>query len=77
MIAGGAEAPLAHGTLVAWDALKTLTTEDLQDQSASCKHCAKDRTGPVLGESSAMVVLEDWQHACSGGNGSVLPRFVS
>lgn len=69
MIAGGSEAPLAYGTLVAWDALKTLASEDLQDPAASCKPFAKDRTGLVLGEGAAIVVLEDWQHAQARGAG--------
>jgi 3-oxoacyl-[acyl-carrier-protein] synthase II len=67
MIAGGTEAPLSYGTLVAWDALKTLATEDPRDPGASCKPFAKDRTGLVLGEGAAIVVLEDWQHAQARG----------
>ncbi len=67
MIAGGSEAPLNCGTLVAWDALKTLATPDPDDVSMSCKPFAKDRTGLVLGEGAAMLVLEDWQHAQSRG----------
>jgi beta-ketoacyl-acyl-carrier-protein synthase II len=62
MIAGGAEAPLNFGTLKAWDALKTLASEDKEDPSASCKPFAKDRSGLVLGEGAAMLVLEDWEH---------------
>ncbi len=67
MIAGGAEAPLSHGTLVAWDALKTLASEDPRDPALSCKPFAKDRTGLVLGEGAAVVVLEDWQRALDRG----------
>jgi 3-oxoacyl-[acyl-carrier-protein] synthase II len=37
MLAGGAEAPLTLGTLKAWEALKTLASEDPADPSASCK----------------------------------------
>jgi 3-oxoacyl-[acyl-carrier-protein] synthase II len=61
--AGGAEAPLTLGTLKAWEALKTLATEDPLDPAASCKPFARDRSGLVLGEGAAVVVLEDWQHA--------------
>ena len=43
--------------------MKTLATEDPNDPAASCKPFAKDRTGLVLGEGAAIVVLEDWQHA--------------
>jgi beta-ketoacyl-acyl-carrier-protein synthase II len=67
MIAGGAEAPLNFGTLKAWDALRTLATEDGADPSASCKPFARDRTGLVLGEGAAFVVLEDWQRAVDRG----------
>jgi 3-oxoacyl-[acyl-carrier-protein] synthase II len=67
MIAGGSEAPLNYGTLAAWDALKTLATPDPDDVGSSCKPFAKDRTGLVLGEGAAMVVLEDWHHAQARG----------
>ena len=63
MIAGGSEAPLNIGTLVAWDALKTLATEDAEDAATSCKPFARNRSGLVLGEGAAMVILEEWQHA--------------
>jgi 3-oxoacyl-(acyl-carrier-protein) synthase len=62
-IAGGSEAPLTFGTLKAWEALKTMATEDPNDASASCKPFAKDRSGLVLGEGAAMVVLESWDRA--------------
>src|SRR6185436_18299562 len=62
-LAGGAEAPLTLGTIKAWEALKTLATEDPVDPSASCKPFAKNRSGLVLGEGAAVVVLEEWEHA--------------
>jgi beta-ketoacyl-acyl-carrier-protein synthase II len=67
MIAGGSEAPLNYGTLVAWDALKTLATEDPEDAAKSCKPFAKNRTGLVLGEGAAFAILEDWEHAQQRG----------
>ncbi|MES2859585.1 MAG: beta-ketoacyl-[acyl-carrier-protein] synthase family protein [Pseudomonadota bacterium] len=63
MLAGGCEAPLNFGTLKAWEALRTLASEDVQDPAASCKPFARDRTGMVLGEGAAMLVLEDWERA--------------
>ena len=66
-IAGGAEAPLTFGTLKAWEALKTLATEDPADPGASCKPFAKDRSGLVLGEGAAMLVLEDAARARARG----------
>jgi 3-oxoacyl-[acyl-carrier-protein] synthase II len=66
-LAGGAEAPLTLGTLKAWEALKTLATEDPANPAASCKPFSRDRSGLVLGEGSAMLVLEEWEHArCRG-----------
>ncbi len=63
MIVGGTEAPLTFGTLMAWEALKTLAQEDASDPAASCKPFARDRTGLVLGEGAAILVLEDAEHA--------------
>ena len=63
MIVGGTEAPLTFGTLMAWEALKTLAQEDAADPAASCKPFARDRTGLVLGEGAAILVLEDAEHA--------------
>lgn len=67
MIAGGAEAPLNFGTLKAWEALKTMATEDPGNASASCKPFAKDRSGLVLGEGAAIAVLESWDRAVGRG----------
>ena len=63
VLAGGSEAPLNFGTLKAWEALRTLASEDAQDPAASCKPFSRDRTGMVLGEGAAMLVLEDWERA--------------
>ena len=63
MLAGGSEAPLNLGTLKAWEALRTLATEDADDPAASCKPFALDRSGMVLGEGAAVLVLEEWEHA--------------
>ena len=67
MLAGGSEALLTYGTLKAWEALRTLAQEDPTDASASCKPFAANRTGLVLGEGAAMLVLEDMQRAKARG----------
>ena len=67
MIAGGAEAPLTLGTIKAWEALKTLAAEDENDPAASCKPFARDRSGLVLGEGAAIVVLEERGRALARG----------
>ena len=67
MIAGGAEAPLTLGNMKAWEALRTMASEDQDDPSASCKPFAKNRSGIVLGEGAAIVILEEWEHALARG----------
>lgn len=67
MLAGGTEAPLVVGVLRAWDAMRTLASEDARDPSISCRPFAATRTGLVLAEGAAFVVLEDWDHALARG----------
>jgi len=66
-IAGGSEAPLSFGSLKAWEALHTLAAIDADDPSASCKPFSLDRSGMVLGEGAAMLILEPWDHALARG----------
>ncbi len=67
MLAGGAEALLTYGTIKAWEALRTLATEDPANPAASCKPFSIDRTGLILGEGAAMLVLEDLESARARG----------
>ena len=66
-IAGGSEAPLSFGAMKAWEALHTLASEDPSDPSASCKPFSANRSGLVLGEGAAILVLEDWGRARERG----------
>ena len=66
-LAGGAEAPLALGSLKAWEALRTVASIDAADPGASCKPFSENRSGMVLGEGAAMVVLEPWDAAVARG----------
>ena len=66
-IAGGAEAPLSPGPLKAWEALRTVATMDLEDPSASCRPFSRNRSGMVLGEGAAMLVIEPWDRAVARG----------
>ena len=56
-IAGGVEAPLARGTVAAWQALRTLAPPDAADPARSCRPFSADRAGLVLGEGAAFFVL--------------------
>lgn len=79
-IAGGAEAPLSNGSMKAWEALHTLASVDRDEASASCKPFSRNRSGMVLGEGAAMLVLEPWDHAHARGariHGEVLGYGLS
>ncbi len=67
MVAGGAEALLAPGTLTAWQALRTLAPGDPDNPAASCKPFDKRRAGLVLGEGAAAFVLEEEERARARG----------
>ncbi|HXU92747.1 MAG TPA: beta-ketoacyl-[acyl-carrier-protein] synthase family protein [Gallionella sp.] len=67
MLAGGAEAMLTLGAMKAWEALRTLAHEDPNDPGASCKPFSKDRSGLVLGEGAAVLVLESAERAIRRG----------
>jgi 3-oxoacyl-[acyl-carrier-protein] synthase II len=51
----------------AWEALHTLATVDTDAPASSCKPFSKNRTGMVLGEGAAMLVLEAWDSAQARG----------
>ncbi|MDX8380159.1 MAG: beta-ketoacyl-[acyl-carrier-protein] synthase family protein [Gallionella sp.] len=67
MLAGGAESMLTLGSMKAWEALRTLAQEDPNDPAASCKPFSKNRSGLVLGEGAAVLVLEDAERAIRRG----------
>ncbi len=67
MLAGGAESLLTFGTIKAWEALRTMAAEDAANASRSSKPFSVDRTGLVLGEGAAMLVLESLEHATARG----------
>ena len=67
MLAGGTEAPLTFGVLRAWEAMRTLAATDPVDPATSCRPFSQNRSGLVIGEGAAFVVLEEWQHARDRG----------
>jgi 3-oxoacyl-(acyl-carrier-protein) synthase len=66
-VAGGTEALLTFGVIKSWEMLQVLAPEDESDPGASCRPFSGDRTGLVLGEGAAFVVLEEWECAKKRG----------
>jgi len=66
MLAGGTESLLTYGIFMSWESIGTLALE-ADDPSTSCRPFSKDRTGFVLGEGAAILVLESLERAKKRG----------
>jgi 3-oxoacyl-[acyl-carrier-protein] synthase II len=63
MLVGGSDALLNAGTIKAWQSMQTLAKRHADGPQASCRPFSSDRSGLVLSEGAAMLVLEDWDTA--------------
>jgi len=66
VMAGGTEAMITLGLLMGWHSLGTLARMT-EDPATACRPFDKDRSGFVLGEGAAMLVLESRHHASRRG----------
>jgi 3-oxoacyl-[acyl-carrier-protein] synthase II len=75
IVAGGSEALVTLGNLRAWDAMQALAHADPCDPARSCKPFSANRTGVVLGEGAAALVLERESRARQRG-ATILAEIV-
>ena len=66
-LAGGSEALLVPSVVRAWQALQTLASAKGDDLSRACRPFSTDRSGLVLGEGAAFLVLEPLDVALARG----------
>ena len=66
-VAGGAEAPLEAPLFGVFDGTRAMSPIDDADPARSCKPFSRDRSGLVLGEGAAFLVLEAEDHARARG----------
>lgn len=66
-VAGGSEAPLSATVISVFSGTRAMSRPDPEDPSRSCKPFAKARSGLVLGEGGAFLILESESHAKARG----------
>jgi 3-oxoacyl-[acyl-carrier-protein] synthase II len=66
MISGGAEAPLAPLCFGAFSIIRAMSTRN-EDPGAASRPFDRDRDGFVMGEGSAVLVLEEYERAVARG----------
>ncbi|MCK2241339.1 MULTISPECIES: beta-ketoacyl synthase [unclassified Crossiella] len=62
MITGATDAPISPITLTCFDSIKATSARN-DDPATACRPFDRNRTGLILGEGSAVLVLEEYEHA--------------
>ncbi len=66
-IAGGSEALIVPGVMLAWQAMQTLASAPPQEAATAVRPFAADRSGFALGEGAAFLILESAERAAARG----------
>lgn len=66
-IAGGSEALIVPGVMMAWQAMQTLASAPPEQAASAVKPFAADRSGFALGEGAAFLILESAERAAARG----------
>ncbi len=67
-VVGGSEAMLAPGVMTAWGALRVMATKShTKNDELPCRPFSSARSGLVIGEGSAALILESERHAKARG----------
>lgn len=67
VLAGGVEGLITFTSLKSWESLGVLAVEDAENPAASCRPFSKDRSGFVMGEGAAVLVVEEMGRARTRG----------
>jgi beta-ketoacyl-acyl-carrier-protein synthase II len=62
VLAGGSDAPLTFGVIRSWEGMRVLAVDNEHPERA-CRPFSADRTGIVLAEGAAVLVLESFENA--------------
>ena len=67
MITGGSDVCQSVSVVKAWEAMRVMARGDEHTSPSACRPFASARTGLVLGEGGAALVLENWDRAVARG----------
>jgi 3-oxoacyl-[acyl-carrier-protein] synthase II len=67
MLAGGADSPISHGILTAFERMRVISTARWDQPEQASRPFSADRDGFVLGEGAWMFIVEDREHALARG----------